>query len=329
MEINPEVKEGILAAANQLYEQNGRRDLPTLDAVRKLSRTNMSGASALMKEWRRLQTASAATAVVPVPNRVQNAAGTAVAALWAGARELANDSLHLAQAALDTERAAADQQRAELSAAFDAQGAELDSLRTRITALHDAALHAAPAADRQRQEAQVQLAALTDAAHTASARAEEISKRAEDLKRALEEAQAALRNQSADLTQEREQHARVRARLGALTPEHATATAQVAQLTDELAAERENAHAARTRLDALAPELATLKARTDAQGAANVDLTERLKHAESQLAEARQAASTAREDAAHLPGEAGTLKIQNAELLAAIQSREGRGRTPP
>jgi hypothetical protein len=158
------------AAANQQYEQNGRRDLPTLDSVRKLSRINMADASAVMKEWRRLQTASAATAVVPVPDRVQRAAGTAVAALWAEAQELANDSLHLAQAAWDTERAAADQQRAELSAAFDAQGTELDSLRTQITALHDAALHAAAAADRERQEAQVELAALTEAVREALSR---------------------------------------------------------------------------------------------------------------------------------------------------------------
>jgi hypothetical protein len=72
-----------LAAANQLYEQNGRRDLPTLDSVRKLSRTNMADVSAVMKEWRRLQTASAQTAVVAVPDRVQHAASSAVTALWA------------------------------------------------------------------------------------------------------------------------------------------------------------------------------------------------------------------------------------------------------
>ncbi len=313
----------------QLYEQNGRRDLPTLDSVRKLSRTNMADASAVMKEWRRLQTASASTAVVPVPDRVQHAASTAVAALWSEAQELANESLNVAQAAWETERAEAEKQRVELSAAFDAQGAELDSLRTKVTELQDALVKAAAAATQERQDTQAQLAALTDAAHTAAARAEEITKRAEDLKTALEEAQGALRSQTAEMTKEREQHDRMRARLEALAPEHATATAQVAQLTAELTAERDQAHSARTRLDALTPELATLKARADAQGAAQVDLTERLKHAESQLTEARAAAAAAREDAAHLRGETGTLKQQNAELLTALKSRDGRGKTPP
>ncbi len=134
------------AAANQLYEQNGRRDLPTLDSVRKLSRTNMADASAVMKEWRRLQTASAQTAVVAVPDRVQHAASVAVAALWAEAQELANESLNVAQAAWETERTEAEKQRVELSGAFDAQGAELESLRAKVTELQDAAI-----AKRRRQ----------------------------------------------------------------------------------------------------------------------------------------------------------------------------------
>jgi chromosome segregation ATPase len=319
----------ILAAANQLYEQNGRRDLPTLDSVRKLSRTNMADASAVMKEWRRLQTASASTAVVPVPDRVQHAAGTAIAALWTEAQELANESLNVAQAAWETERAEAEKQRVELSAAFDAQGAELDSLRTKVTELQDALVKAAAAATQERQDTQAQLAALTDAAHTATARAEEITKRAEDLKTALEEAQGALRSQTAEMTKEREQHIQVRARLEALTPEHATATAQVNQLTAELTAQRELTRTARAQLDALTPELATLKARADAQGAAQLDLSKRLKDAESQLAEARQSAAAAREDAAHLRGQAGTLEKQNAELMQALKLREGRGKSSP
>jgi hypothetical protein len=71
-----------------------------------------------------------------------------------------------------------------------------------------------------------------------------------------------------------------------------------------------------------------LKARADAQAAAQLDLTERLKNSESQLAEARAAAATAREDAAHLRGQAGTLSQQNAELLLALKARDGRGKPP-
>jgi colicin import membrane protein len=189
----------------------------------------------------------------------------------------------------------------------------LESLRAKVAELQDAAVKAAAAADQERQAVQAQIAALTDAAHTASARAEEITKRAEDLKTALEEAQVALRSQAAEITKEREQHDRIRARLEALTPEHATAVSQVTQLTAELAAEREHAHSARTRLDALTPELAAVKARADTHSAAQLDLAERLKYAESQLTEARAA---------------GTLSQQNAELLLALKARDGRGKPP-
>ena len=53
MDVNPEIRDRILAAAGQLFEQSGRKELPTVDAVRKLSKTSMNDASAVMREWRR------------------------------------------------------------------------------------------------------------------------------------------------------------------------------------------------------------------------------------------------------------------------------------
>jgi hypothetical protein len=41
MDINPEIRERILNAAQQLFEASGRLELPTVDAVRRLSKTNM------------------------------------------------------------------------------------------------------------------------------------------------------------------------------------------------------------------------------------------------------------------------------------------------
>ena len=64
VDTNSENRERILSAAQQLFEQSGRKELPTVDAVRKLSKTNMNDASAVMKEWRRLQIVSASAAVV-------------------------------------------------------------------------------------------------------------------------------------------------------------------------------------------------------------------------------------------------------------------------
>jgi hypothetical protein len=46
---------GFWTLRSQLFEASGRLELPTVDAVRRLSKTNMNDASAVMKEWRRLQ----------------------------------------------------------------------------------------------------------------------------------------------------------------------------------------------------------------------------------------------------------------------------------
>jgi predicted nucleic acid-binding Zn-ribbon protein len=105
-----------------------------------------------------------------------------------------------------------------------------------------------------------------------------------------------------------------------LTPEHATAQAQVAQLSAALTGAREQAQAARTRIEGLTGELANLKARTQA----HLDLAERLNQAERQLTESR-AAAAAREDAAHLRGQAETLSQQNVGLMQALKFRDGRG----
>jgi hypothetical protein len=48
MDINPEMRERILNAAQQLFEASGRLELPTVDGVHRLSKTNTNDASALM-----------------------------------------------------------------------------------------------------------------------------------------------------------------------------------------------------------------------------------------------------------------------------------------
>ena len=58
--IPADVRERVIQAAQELYEQNGRESMPTVDAVRRLARVDMNAASAVMREWRRAQTAQAA-----------------------------------------------------------------------------------------------------------------------------------------------------------------------------------------------------------------------------------------------------------------------------
>jgi len=287
MDVTAEVRERILNAAQQLFEQSGRLERPTVDAVRKLSKSNMNDASAVMKEWRRMQTATAAAAVVAVPDRVQHAGQSAIASLWAEAQELAQEALNSAQAAWDAERAEAEKLRVELSSAFETQGAELETIRDRLADVERHAASAATAAEQDRLESQRQIAALTDTTHTAVGRAEEIQKRAEDLRRSLDAAQASLQDQTAETNKERQHH-------------------------DTL----------RLRAEALAAELATVKARAEATAGVQLEQTDRLKRLETELTQARGAIATAREDAAQLRGQADTLQAQNAELMVALKLRE-------
>ena len=101
--IPADVRERVIQAAQELYEQNGRESMPTVDAVRRLARVDMNAASAVMREWRRAQTAQAAPVAVTVPEVVTQAHGAALVALWQTAQELANESLRVAQAAWEAE----------------------------------------------------------------------------------------------------------------------------------------------------------------------------------------------------------------------------------
>jgi colicin import membrane protein len=284
MDINPEIRERILNAAQQLFEAAGRLELPTVDAVRRLSKTNMNDASAVMKEWRRLQIVSASAAVVSVPDRVQQASQSALSALWNEAQELANEALHVAQTAWDAERAEAEKLRVELSSAFETQGAELEALRLKLAEVEKAASAAAAAAERSRMESAQQVAALTDQAHTASARAQEIEKRAEDLKTALMAAQASEQRLTAEIEAERRQHG-----------------------------------VTREQSNAVSTELMTVKARAEAQAGVQLEQVERLKWVEADLAAARGAAATAREETAQLRGQAEALQAQHAQLMKVLK----------
>jgi chromosome segregation ATPase len=287
MDTNPEIRERILAAAQTLFEQSGRKELPTVDAVRKLSKTSMNDASAVMREWRRSQIVAASAAVVSVPEKVSQASAAALSTLWTEAQELANESLNVAQAAWDAERAEAEKLRVELSSAFETQGAELEALKVKLAETEGRAAAAAAAADVERAEAARQVATLTDSAHTATARVQEIEKRAEDLKAALSAAQASEGRVTAELEAERGVHAKTRDSVTALTT-----------------------------------ELVTVKARFEAQAGVTDGQALRLARVETELTQAREAAAAAREEAAKLRGQAEALTTQHAELMQVLKERE-------
>jgi len=309
MELSKETRDRIFAAADELFEQNGRDGFPTVDAVRKAARVNMNDASSGMKEWRRAQTAQAAPVAVQVPEAVQAAGGQAVAVLWQQAQELANESLRAAQAGWEGERAELDAMRAELANAYESQAAELDAAQARIVELEKALAMAdgqAKAQDKALAELRESLAASERRAALAEQKAEEIERRARELRVELDRA-----HQEADrLRQERDQ---------------AVGRAKAAE--EERGAARDEA------LGALA-EITKIKAKTEAEREAHQEQrkvaaqeaarqAERYTKAQAERDSSRKEASQAREEAATLRGR---LEALETVMAKATKAEGGRGK---
>ncbi len=264
--IPADVRERITAAAAGLFEQSGRQDMPTVDAVRRAARVDMNAASAVMKEWRRAQTAQAAPVVVTVPDAVQEASAAAVASIWLQAQELANESLRNAQAAWEVERGELDAMRQELAEAFERQAIELD---TAVAAL--AAEKAT--AGKQALELAAVRQLLVDAvsqADKAGARIAEIEHRATDLRAELDRAHADADHLREEASQARKQAAAeleaahagtdaARAQLVKLQAQAEAAEQTHAEQRKQTAADAKTAAEARERAAGLAGQLQALQ----------------------------------------------------------------------
>ena len=294
--IPADVRERIIAAAADLFEQSGRETMPTVDAVRRAARVDMNAASSVMKEWRRAQTAQAAPVAVAVPESVQQASSAAVATIWQQAQELANESLRSAQAAWETERVELDGMRQELAEAFERQAVELDAVGAALEAEKAAAAQQAQELAAVRQ----QLADASSRADKAEARIAEIEHRAADLRGELDRAHA-------DADRLRTEN----------TAAHAATEAARAELV-------------KAQAKAEAIEQAQAEQRKQAAAEAN-RAAEGLTKAQGERDAATKAAAEARERAAGLAGQVQAMQEQNAALLAAIkpQGEPKPKKTPP
>ena len=296
--IPADVRERVIAAAVDLYEQAGRERFPTVDAVRRASRADMNAVSAVMKEWRQAQTTQAAPVAVSVPEAVQQANMAAVAAMWQQATELANQSLRTAQTSWEVERQELDDMRAELAGSYETQAAELEAVK------QDLAAGAIRIAEQAKELAALQQreAEALSRADRAEARIIEIERRADDLRAELDLAHAEAERLRAEQTAARSKAA------------------------TEIAA----AHAA---TDAVRAELVKIQAKADAQAEAHAAqhkqssteaqrMADRLTKAQAERDDAAKAAAEARERAAGLAGQLSATQDQNAALLATFKPQE-------
>lgn len=296
--ISADIRTRIVEAAADLYEQSGRQNLPTVDAVRRAARVDMNSASAVMREWRRAQTTQATPVTVQVPEAVQQSSGQALATLWAQAQELANESLRAAQTAWETERTELDGMRQELAIAYESQAGELEAAQALTVEVRQSAQEAASAAAAELAGVRVELVAATTRAERAEAKVGEIEHRASDLRAELDRA-----HQDAD---------QARTELARQTTATQAATAERDQARTELVKVQARAEAAQEAQQAQCKTVAQ-----EAQRAA-----ERLTKAEADQEQARKEASAAREEAAQLRGQTQALQDQAAELMRVLASRQ-------
>lgn len=293
--IPADVRERITAAATELFEQSGRQAMPTVDTVRRAARVDMNAASAVMKEWRRAQTAQAAPVAVSVPESVQQASSAAVAAIWLQAQELANESLRSAQAAWDTERGELDAMRQELAEAFERQAIELDAAGAALAAERTALA-------QQGQElvsVHKQLADALSRADKAEARIAEIEHRAAELRAELDRAHA-----DADRLHVQNTAARQQAIAEVEAAHAAMDTARLELVRVQAKAEATELGHAEQRKQAVAEALRS---------------AERMTQAQAERDDATKAAAEARERAAGFAGQLQAVQEQNAALLAVIK----------
>jgi chaperonin cofactor prefoldin len=285
--IPADVRERIIQAANDLYEQVGRQSFPTVDQVRRYARVDMNAASAIMREWRRAQSVQAAPVAVHVPDAMVHANHQVLVAIWTKAQELANESLRTAQSAWDTERTELDEMRQELAHAFETQAAEFELLRTQANDAAMAHLEATKLAANELSSVRTELIQLMTRAERAEAQVGVIERRAADLRGELDRAHEKI--DQARIALEGQQ------KLTALT------TVERDEAKSEL-------------IKALATAEALAEAHREQRSAAAQELVKKTEQRDQAL----QSAEVAREHAAELAGKLSALQEQNVALLARL-----------
>lgn len=206
MSVNSEIRDRIISTADRLYQEAGSDKFPSVDTVRREAKADMNTTSLIMKEWRRLQTAAPTTVVIDVPEIVKEAFNRALADAWGQAQELANESLHVAQSAWESERQEADGLRQEMAEAFEALEQELAQKQTDCEAL-ELKLEAEQQAREEMEQAHSQLqqdfAVLTEKCAGVEARLSEKAKDLEDGRVQIAELKEQLKSEQAVLEEEK------------------------------------------------------------------------------------------------------------------------------
>lgn len=317
--IPADVRARVIEAANQLFEESGGVRFPVIADVRRLAKTDMNATSAVMREWKRQQTAKPEPVAVSVPEAVQLAAQESAATTWLAAQDLANASLRSAQASWAVERDEMESMRQELAQLYEAQARELEEAQQAL----GVAIRAKEEAERNASELAERLNTQQSRADQAEARAKEIEHRAADLKEELARAHDETKAVRQELTDARVLH------LAETEQLKTVAAQQIEQARSELATFKGKAEAIQEsqtqQIEQLQVNLLQYKtqvATATAEGkAAAQDAAREAKRSEGLQIErdqAQQQAAAARENAARLAGQLEAVESQSAALLERL-----------
>lgn len=318
--IEKTISDRIMAAAEELYAQNGRAAFPLVDDVRKAAKANMNEVSRVMKTWRGQKLAQAIPVVAEVPAVIEQVSRTALVALWQAAQEQASGSLRSAQMAWDAERTESDAVNAQTAAAYEAKAIALEAAQADMAQLQASAEEAA----RGQVVLHGELEALRAQMTAEQARAAQEVKQAEEehgreISRLLamvdaERARLEAAQEAAHLVNE--QHAAEVARLSAALEQARERHAEeVSQQRGELLEQSTNAHNTQEKLRS---EIATAIALADmARQQQDMVQESARENIEAAQADARQA----REGAAQLRGQVEALKTQTDGLMHLLAER--------
>jgi len=312
IEIPLDVRERIYRAADELYQQSGRKTFPIVDQVRRLAAVDMNAASAVMRDWRKEQTLQAAPVAIQVPEGVTTAADKAIETLWIQAQNLANEALRVAQAAWEKERAEAEVLRDELSAAFDQQAVELQAAHRRIEEAEQAAQIANKMAAAEMGALRAQMAEIATRAERSDAVAGEVEYRVSDYRVELDRTHAEAERLREELNTLRIEQAAIQ--------KQAAAEIQAANVATETV--RAEFIKLQTKFDTQAQ---TLVAERKQAAEETHRLAERLAKTEANLEIARKESGEARERAAGLAGKLELVMQQNTELMTSIKASAKKG----
>jgi chromosome segregation ATPase len=188
MEISADIRERIIAAAEKLFEESGRQKFPAVDQVRRLAKADMNTTSAVMKEWRRKQTAASGAVAIEIPARIQEVFNGALAEAWQEALVMTNETLNAAQQTWESERQEGESLRSEMAEAFELQAQELEDAKKKLAA----ALDRMEIAEKHREEQAQELVVLRAEKAQKDKEVEQLTSELSTVKKNLDKASSEL-----------------------------------------------------------------------------------------------------------------------------------------